>query len=329
MGGGHRYPPNFTFMKSKFIVSLLLGAAITSGSLSAFAASANDFIYKHVDTDGTTLLDVPYTPISSDNSIAIWRDGLQWFESFSAGTGIDFDSSSHTIRVFAIPQSSVTGLSSVLSGLTSSIAGLESNNSGILFPVRITVDDIKSNVFATSTTMRVGYGTSTVAGLVETTKWNALNAAVASATSTLASLSATVAGLTTGVTSITAGTGLSGGTITSTGTISLPNVGTAGTYGAVTTDAQGRVTAGKRMETYSGTTNGSGNYTVTFGTAYSVAPNIQANIVGSTDTQTSRITNISTTGFTVLVRNRTDVVGLLPSYSNVSGASVDVLITEK
>ncbi len=131
------------------------------------------------------------------------------------------------------------------------------------------------------------------------------------------------------VTSVTAGTGLSGGTITGTGTVSMPNTGTAGTYGSVTTDAQGRVTAGKRMEAYSGTTNGSGVYTVTFSTAYSVAPNIQANIIGATDTQNLRITSISTTGFTVTARNRTDVVGLLPSYSNVSGASVDVLITEK
>lgn len=46
------------------------------------------------------------------------------------------------------------------------------------------------------------------------------------------------------VTSITAGTGLSGGVITTSGTISLPNTGTAGTYANVTTDAQGRVTAG-------------------------------------------------------------------------------------
>lgn len=46
------------------------------------------------------------------------------------------------------------------------------------------------------------------------------------------------------VTSVTAGTGLSGGVITTSGTISLPNAGTAGTYSAVTTDAQGRVTAG-------------------------------------------------------------------------------------
>ena len=49
------------------------------------------------------------------------------------------------------------------------------------------------------------------------------------------------------VTSVTAGAGLSGGTITTSGTISMPNVGSAGTYGSassvavVTTDAQGRV----------------------------------------------------------------------------------------
>jgi len=52
-----------------------------------------------------------------------------------------------------------------------------------------------------------------------------------------------------GVTSITAGAGLSGGTITSTGTISMPNVGTADTYGSAsavavfTTDDQGRVSS--------------------------------------------------------------------------------------
>jgi hypothetical protein len=51
------------------------------------------------------------------------------------------------------------------------------------------------------------------------------------------------------VTSITAGDGLDGGTITDVGTISMPSVGTAGTYGSassvavVTTDAQGRVSA--------------------------------------------------------------------------------------
>lgn len=63
-----------------------------------------------------------------------------------------------------------------------------------------------------------------------------------------------------GVTSITAGTGLSGGTITSTGTISMPNVGTAGTYTKVTTDAQGRVSSGAQItgdDITSGTIGGS------------------------------------------------------------------------
>lgn len=46
------------------------------------------------------------------------------------------------------------------------------------------------------------------------------------------------------ITSITAGTGLSGGVITTSGTISLPSVGTSGSYSGVTTDAQGRVSAG-------------------------------------------------------------------------------------
>jgi hypothetical protein len=50
------------------------------------------------------------------------------------------------------------------------------------------------------------------------------------------------------VTSVTSGTGLSGGTFTTSGTISMPNIGTAGTYGSatqspvLTTDAQGRIT---------------------------------------------------------------------------------------
>lgn len=91
----------------------------------------------------------------------------------------------------------------------------------------------------------------------------------------------------------------------------------------------GVISTAKRQETYSGTTDGSGNYTVTFGTSYSVTPNIQANIIGGSNTEFIKITSISTTGFTVNVTNRVDTAGLLPSFSNVSSASVDVLITEK
>lgn len=85
----------------------------------------------------------------------------------------------------------------------------------------------------------------------------------------------------------------------------------------------------KKQETFSGSTNASGQYVVTFSTPYTVAPNIQANIINATDTQNIRITSISTTGFTVVVRNRVDVIGLLPTWNNVTGANVDVLVTQK
>lgn len=53
--------------------------------------------------------------------------------------------------------------------------------------------------------------------------------------------------------SITAGTGLTGGgDITANRTISMPNTGTAGTYRSVTTDAQGRVTAGTNPTSLAG-----------------------------------------------------------------------------
>jgi len=86
---------------------------------------------------------------------------------------------------------------------------------------------------------------------------------------------------------------------------------------------------GKRQVTVSGTTNASGNVTGTFSPAFSIAPNIQANIINGTNTQTIKITAISTTGFTVNVTNRNEVLGLLPTYSNVTGANVDILVTEK
>jgi len=80
---------------------------------------------------------------------------------------------------------------------------------------------------------------------------------------------------------------------------------------------------------YSGTTNSSGTFTVTYPTAYSVTPNVQFQIVGGSVTNTIRLTSSTTTGFTVYVQNRVDVVGLLPSYTNVNGATVDVLVTKR
>lgn len=81
----------------------------------------------------------------------------------------------------------------------------------------------------------------------------------------------------------------------------------------------------KKQETFSGTTSGSGTYTVTFSVPYSVAPNIQQTCTNCTDTHRTRITSITTTGFTV--QGRSEALGLI--FANANGLNVDVIITEK
>lgn len=117
-----------------------------------------------------------------------------------------------------------------------------------------------------------------------------------------------------------------------TGKPTFATVATSGSY----LDLSNRPTI-KRQETYSGTTNASGNFTVTFGTAYAVAPNIQASISNQSNAQQQiRVSSVSTTGFTVNVSQRnTAFLSLLgldiltSGTTNVSGATVDCLATEK
>lgn len=91
----------------------------------------------------------------------------------------------------------------------------------------------------------------------------------------------------------------------------------------------GVISKTKVQETSSGVTAGSGTYTFTFAKTYSVPPNVQSNIIGGTDSQIIKIGIPTTTSVTVTVRNRVDVIGLLPTWSNVNGANVDILVTEK
>src|SRR6478736_6367550 len=112
----------------------------------------------------------------------------------------------------------------------------------------------------------------------------------------------------------------------------LATVATSGSYNDLSNKPT--IPSMKRQETYSGTTNSSGIYTVTFGTSYSVAPNIQARVVGGNSNQVIIINSISTTGFTVTVVERQTstllgIVILQNTTVNVNGASIDVLITEK
>jgi len=82
------------------------------------------------------------------------------------------------------------------------------------------------------------------------------------------------------------------------------------------------------MVTFTGTTNPSGNYSITYSTPFTSTPNVIALIVGGSNTQFVKLTSSTTTGFTVQVMNRNDVLGLLPTYSAVNGAIVNVLVTQ-
>lgn len=94
----------------------------------------------------------------------------------------------------------------------------------------------------------------------------------------------------------------------------------------------GQLTAAlKRVDLYSGVTDASGNYTIAFSPAFptGIVPDIQPTLIGGSDTQFLKVTTITNTGFTVVARNKMDVLGLLPSYSNLVGASVTVQISQK
>lgn len=90
----------------------------------------------------------------------------------------------------------------------------------------------------------------------------------------------------------------------------------------------------KRQETYSGVTDASGNYTVVFATPFSVAPNIQAQVVNGSHNTSMRVAAVSTTGFTIAVGTRAGltVLGLTVLGFDVpatAGVAVDVLVTSK
>lgn len=91
----------------------------------------------------------------------------------------------------------------------------------------------------------------------------------------------------------------------------------------------------KRIDTYSGTTIADGSYTITFSSAFPVAPSIQASITNQASTnQFIRVTSVSTTGCVINVFQRSAVTllgieVLLAATTNVSGATIDVLAISK
>lgn len=83
----------------------------------------------------------------------------------------------------------------------------------------------------------------------------------------------------------------------------------------------------KRIETFQITTGGAGTASATYTTAFT-NPNVQFNFIGGDPRDTIRLTTNTTTGCTVTVQRRVDVIGLLPTYNAVSGAVVNILATE-
>lgn len=85
-----------------------------------------------------------------------------------------------------------------------------------------------------------------------------------------------------------------------------------------------------RIERLTGTTNASGIVTFTF-TAFSVVPNIQAQLVYPAGNKETIIPNAASTATSCsyIVQLRSDVLGLLPSYAPVNGREVNVLAIEK
>ena len=80
----------------------------------------------------------------------------------------------------------------------------------------------------------------------------------------------------------------------------------------------------KRRDTYTGTTAATGLVTITFTTPFTAIPNIQATQIGGSNTNILKVTAVTTTNVTVQVVNRVNV-----SYTNVTGAIVDIIATEK
>lgn len=90
------------------------------------------------------------------------------------------------------------------------------------------------------------------------------------------------------------------------------------------------VALSKRTEIGTATTSTAGVVSFTYANTYTVVPNVQYNLgLGAGNKETIIPQTATTTGCSFLVQLRADVLGLLPSYSAVSGREVNISVIEK
>ena len=102
------------------------------------------------------------------------------------------------------------------------------------------------------------------------------------------------------------------------------------TTGALTTATTGL----RKVETFLGTTDASGNFTITFANTYTTPPDVQPQIIGGTFNQSVRVVSVSNTGCVVQAAQRNlvtllSVEVLLGATVNLVGAGVTVQVTPR
>lgn len=90
----------------------------------------------------------------------------------------------------------------------------------------------------------------------------------------------------------------------------------------------------RKVETFLGTTDSSGNYTITFANTYASAPDVQPQVIGGSFIQFVRVVSVSQTGAVVQAaqRNTVNLLStelLLGTTVALVGASVSVLVTPR
>lgn len=119
-------------------------------------------------------------------------------------------------------------------------------------------------------------------------------------------------------------------------TSSLANYATTASLSSYATNSAltSATTGIRKVETFLGTSDASGNLTITFANTYSTPPDVQPQIIGGTFNQMVRVVSVTNTGCVVQAAQRNlvtllSVEVLLGATVNLAGASITVQVTPR